>query len=115
MQVTFTARHFRASEPLKDYAEREVTRLEKYNSGILGCDIVLTQERSNHIADITVKTRHARLTVRESTDDFFKSIDQAVDKLERQLKKEKEKFKVRNREKIGEALLASPEEEEAEY
>jgi len=114
MQVTFTARHFKASEPLKTYAEKEVARLERYMDGIVGCEIILTQERSQYIADITVKTRFARLTVKEITDDFFKSIDQAVDKLERQIKKQKKKFRNRDRERIGEVLLTPSEEEEAE-
>ena len=110
MQVTFTARHFKATKPLREYAESEVTRLKKYADGIVGCDIVLTQERNNHIADITLKIDNAKLTVSESTDDFFKSIDQAVDKLERQVKRHREKIRQHRHEKITE-VLASPENE----
>ncbi len=114
MQVTFTARHFKATEPLRLYAENEVARLRKFADGIVGCDIVLTQERNNHIADITVRIDNVKLNVSESTEDFFKSIDQAVDKLERQIKKHRDKVRKHSHEKISEVLLAPSGEEEAE-
>ena len=114
MQVTFTARHFKATEPLRKYAETEVTRLQKYADGIVGCDVVLTLERINHIADITLKIDNARLTVREISDDFFKSIDQAVEKLERKVKKHREKIRMHSHEKISEVLVTPEKEEEME-
>jgi len=93
MKLSFTARHFKAPERLKDYAEKKVKRLEKYYDGILDCEVVLDYEKLLQVAEIIVRVYGTRLTVVEKSDDIFKSIDLAVDKMERQLKKYKEKLR----------------------
>ena len=40
MQIKFTARHFKASESLKDYAENEIQRLQKFFDRIVDCDVI---------------------------------------------------------------------------
>lgn len=91
MRVNFTARHYKPSKRLKDYATNEVLRLEKYYDGIIDCDIILDYQKELQIAEIVVKVYGAKLAVTEKTDDIYKSIDFAVEKLERQLVKYKEK------------------------
>jgi len=107
MQITFTARHIKATDSLKNYAENEVNRLTKFFEGIVDCDIVLSKERSNNIAEISLKVSSGMLSVKESSDDFYKSIDLAVDKLERQIKKFKGKIRNYSHKKINNALLPS--------
>ena len=104
MQITFAARHFKASESLKNYAETEVTRLQKYFDGIVACGIVLSQERNNHIAEISAKVSNGLLSVKESSDDFYKSIDLAVEKLQRKLKKHKAKLRQHSHQRINDSL-----------
>ncbi|MCI0496566.1 ribosome-associated translation inhibitor RaiA [candidate division KSB1 bacterium] len=91
MRVNFTARHYKSSQRLKDYATNEVKRLEKYYDGIIDCDIILDYQKELQIAEIIVKVFGSKLAVTEKTDDIYKSIDLAVEKLERQLVKYKEK------------------------
>ena len=96
MQITFTARHFKASESLKQYAVNEIQRLQKFFDRIVHCDVILVKERSNLIADISLNVANGALAVKESSEDFYKSIDLAVDKLERQIKKFKSKNPILN-------------------
>jgi len=91
MRVTFTARHYKSSPRLKEYAESEVKRLEKFFDGIISCNIVLDYQKEIQIAEINVVVHGQQLTVIEKTEDIYKSIDSAVDKMERQLKRYKEK------------------------
>ena len=91
MRVNFTARHYKPSERLKEYAQNEVKRLERYYDGIVDCDIILDYQKDIQIAEIIINVYGTKLTVTEKTDDIYKSIDLAVTKLERQLKKYKEK------------------------
>ena len=91
MRVNFTARHYKSSPRLKEYAQNEVTRLEKYYDGIIDCDIILDYQKDIQIAEIIIKVYGSKLTVTEKTDDIYKSIDNAVEKLERKLIKYKEK------------------------
>ena len=91
MRINFTARHYKPSERLKEYAQNEVKRLEKYYDGIIDCDIILDYQKDIQIAEIIVSVYGSKLTVKEKTDDIYKSIDFAVTKLERKLKKYKQK------------------------
>jgi putative sigma-54 modulation protein len=92
MRVNFTARHAKkTSQRLKEYAQEEVKRLERIYLGIVDCNIVLDYQKEIQIAEINVGVHGTQLTAVEKSEDIYKSIDQAVAKLERQLKKYKEK------------------------
>ncbi len=91
MRINFTARHYKPSARLKEYAQNEVLRLEKFYDGIISCEIVLDYQKDIQIAEIHLTVYGQKLTVVEKTDDIYKSIDLAVQKMERKLKRYKEK------------------------
>ncbi|MFQ5753471.1 MAG: ribosome hibernation-promoting factor, HPF/YfiA family, partial [bacterium] len=61
--------------------------------------IILDYEKLNQIAEIAIKVYGQRLVAIEKSADIFKSIDLAVEKLERQVKKYKEKLRSYSNEK----------------
>ena len=91
MKVNFTARHYKPSLRLKEYAETEISKLEKVYDGIISCDMVLDYQKEIQIAEINVFVHGQTLTVIEKTEDIYKSIDLAVAKMERQLIRYKQK------------------------
>ena len=94
MNLQFTARHFKAHEGLKQYALAQVSTLKKYYDGIVTGNVILSFEKqkdSVKIVEINLAVHGAQLVAVETSDDFYKSIDSAVIKLERQLQKHKEK------------------------
>ena len=93
MRITITARHSKASDKLKEFAEKEVRRLKKYYDGIIDCEIILDYVKINQIAEINIGVYGTVLNSVVQSDDIYKSIDEAVTKLERQLEKYKEKWK----------------------
>ncbi len=106
MRITFTARHFKAPDNVKEFAERKVRKIKRYYDGIIDCEITLAHEKLIHVADISVKVYGQKLRAVEQSDDIFKSIDSAVEKLERQVKKYKSKLRDHNHEKTRpEALI----------
>lgn len=109
MQITFTARHFKATNRLKTYCEKKVSRLKRYYDGIIECEIILDYEKLDQIAEIAIKVYGQRLVAIEKSEDIFKSIDSAVNKLERQLKKYKEKLKDHTNIKPAEIMASSAE------
>ena len=100
MHINMTARRFKLSKELKEYAEAEVYRLKKYYEPIIDVDIILGWEKKDRIAEINIAVYGTTLTAHERSGDMRKSIDRAVDKLERQLKKYKEKIRGFDHEKI---------------
>jgi len=94
MNVQFTARHFKAHDGLKHYALQQVSTLKKYYDGIVQGNIILRFEKpkdSLKIAEINLAVYGTKLVAIEKSENFYKSIDNAVDKLERQLLKYKGK------------------------
>jgi len=94
MDIQITSRKFRAKDSLRDFINKKVKSLEKYNSEILDANIVLSYTRQSDSikhADIVLQVPGKTLSVSEESEDFNISIDNAVDKLQRQLKKLKTK------------------------
>ena len=91
MKINFTARHYKPSQRLKEYAETELNKLEKVYDGIISCDIVLDYQKEIQIAEVNVFVHGQTLTVIEKTEDIYKSIDMAAEKMERQLIRYKQK------------------------
>lgn len=98
MDINITARHFKAHETLRGYAEDAVAKLEKYHRGIANADMVLSYEKavnSVKIAELHVTVGGTVLTSVAKTDAFEKSIDTVVEKVTTRLTK----FKAKQREK----------------
>lgn len=94
MNVHITARHFKAHETLRSYAFEAINKLEQHFDGIISADMVLSFEKSKKsvkTAELLVKVQGSVLKALEATDDFPKSIDAAVIKMERQLQRHKAK------------------------
>jgi putative sigma-54 modulation protein len=94
MNVKITSRKFKARESLKDYVKDEVESITRFYDDILDVEAILSfQNNSNStkIAELIVKVPGSVITATESSDDFEKSIREAANKVERQLKKLKTK------------------------
>jgi len=93
MRIIISSRHFKASKTLKEFTQDEVMRLKKYYDGIIDCEIVLDRQKEIRSCEISVRVYGNTLVASEHSDDHFKSIVGAVDKLEQQLRKYKAKLK----------------------
>lgn len=95
MNISVTFRHMDSSDPVRDYVEEKLARLNKYIDEPIDAQVTLTVEKK--IRHKTVVTLVAKgVTIKASAeviDDMYAAIDAVVDKLERQLKRYKEKLK----------------------
>src|SRR5580698_3007304 len=95
MQTNITFRNLEATEAIKSYARDKVARVHNYLVGSSEAHVVLAVDRHQHQADISIHAGHFFLRGREVSTDLYASIDLAMDKIERQLKRYKEKIKDR--------------------
>ncbi len=93
MNLNITFRHAEPSDALKQYAAEKIQRLHKYFDGIVDGHIVLTAEKIRHLAEVTIHANGTRIHAKEESTDFYSAVDNVVDKVERQLKRYKEKIK----------------------
>jgi len=90
MNIKITARKFKAHEALKEFIKDEISSLEKYYDNIMNAEIVLSYiNQSNSIknAEIILQIPGQTMKATNESDDFNKSVSQAVNKLKTQLKK----------------------------
>lgn len=87
-------RHVELNDTLRNYVLSKVKGLERYHTGIIDIDVNLGLEKSRKIVDMIAHLRPRKvIKVSEESDDMYTSIDLAVDKLKRQLRKHKERIK----------------------
>ena len=93
MQVSVTFRHMDATDALKSFASDKVSRIEKYMHSPTDAHVVLSVERGHmHKAEINLTANGVRIRGQEVSEDMYGSIDSATQKIERQLKKWKNKL-----------------------
>jgi putative sigma-54 modulation protein len=83
------------SETLKTYAYEKLDRFDKYVENPAKANVVLTVEKFRHVADINISADGFVVNGHEETSDMYSAIDMALDKLEKQIIKNKKKFKKR--------------------
>ena len=104
MNIAITTRGYKAPESLKNYVNDKVNRLSRFSDIIMNGEAIISYEKMDQIVDFKIKLRHKMIHISEKSEDVFKSVDLAMDKLERQVAKAKEKMKERSSTKIVEIL-----------
>ncbi len=95
MQFSVTFRHMEATEALKSYAKERMERIRKYFPDPISVHVVMSTERGyNQRVDVTMKL-HNGLTGagHEATENMYSSIDLVAAKIERQVRKYKDKLR----------------------
>lgn len=92
MQVSVTFKNLDPSEHLKTYVKNKLDKLDKLLDNPAEANVVLSVEKIRHIAEIKLTGDRLNINCREKTNDMYSSIDMALDKLEKQIKKNKQKI-----------------------
>lgn len=110
MQKKITARHFDLTPQIRDRAEEELEGLSRFFDNIISAEFVLNVERHRRSAELVVKVSRDTLNAEAESDDMYKSMSGAIDKMKIQLKKHKEKLKEKEPGQIirAEEILTRP-------
>jgi len=94
MQINVTFRHMEASGPVRSYVEEKLGRVKKYIDEPIDAQAVLSVEKKiRHKAEVSLVAKGITIKASEETNDMYAAIDSVIDKLERQLRRYKEKIK----------------------
>jgi len=94
MRVHTTSRHARLTPAQRRFLEGRLAKLERF-AFVREAHVVLETQKNRYTAEVLLKTHDKELMCREESHDMIASIDQAVDRLETQLKKLKERRSTR--------------------
>lgn len=92
MHIILSGHHVDITEPLRQYVHSKMERLERHFDNVTDMHVVLSVEKLRHKAEATVHIAKSDLFADATEGDMYAAIDNLVDKLDRQIKKHKEKL-----------------------
>lgn len=114
IHLTVSGKNMAVTQALREHAERRISKLQKYfdDGRPLRAEVVMYTERDTHVAEVTIQVGSLLVRGVGKTDDMYVSIDSAVDRIARQVRK----YKTRIHRKLQEggkpvAMPAEPAED----
>jgi putative sigma-54 modulation protein len=95
MQTSVTFKNLDPSDHLKAYVTEKLNRFDRFLDNPAEASVVLSVEKFRHIAEINITGDRLKINGREETGDMYSAIDMVLDKLEKQIKKSKQKVRER--------------------
>lgn len=93
MQISVTFKNVEPAENLKTYVKTKLDKFDRFFNNPAEANVVLTVEKFRQIAEINITGDRLNLIAKEETTDMYLAIDAACDKIDAQLKKNKQKNK----------------------
>src|SRR5690349_20807493 len=93
MKIDITFRHLEPTEALKGFVNEKLKKIEKYILKPIDIHVILSTEKYLHKAEINVQDTHLSAHAEEECEDMYASIEKAVAKVGKVLKKHKDKVK----------------------
>ena len=95
MQTSVTFKNLDPTDTLKSYVRDKLDRFDRYLDNPAEANVVLLVEKFRHIAEININGDRLTINGKEETNDMYSAIDMVLDKLEKQIKKNKQKIRER--------------------
>ncbi len=91
MHITVSGQQMDVTSPLRDYVTNKMERIERHFDHVTNTNVVLHVEKTRHLAEATIQAKGATLHANAEAQDMYAAIDALTSKLDRQVKKHKEK------------------------
>lgn len=111
MQLSITGRHMEVTPSLKDYISKKIEKLEYYFDHIIDVKVTLAVEKLFQVVEIGINSDVKTFNCTSKTENMYESIDKGFDKIERQVKRFKERIQERKNVPIGEVFSSAIENE----
>jgi putative sigma-54 modulation protein len=90
MKITVSGRNMKVSDRMRDQIELKLDKFDKYFNTDVETLVTLSHQKTMQILEITIPLKNGAIfRVEENSEDMYKSLDLAVDKLSKQIKKHK--------------------------
>lgn len=106
MQINITGHHIDITRALREFVQIKFARLERHFDNMTNVHVILNVEKERKNAEATIQVTQGKIFADAQDEDMYAAIDALVDKLDRQLKKHKEKLTDHHR---GEAIIKNQE------
>ena len=91
MNIKVTGKNLEITDAIRDYVTDKADRLEKFEGSNTELNVVCKVEREDQIAEMQLSHNGEFIKIEEKNEDLYAAIDLGFDRLERQMRKSKEK------------------------
>ena len=97
MEIIIHGDKIKVTDAMKDYINEKLVKLDKYleNSDNVRANVIVKVKNHEQTVEITIPLKSFILRSEETNEDFYASVDKTIDKLERQIRKNKTKLLAR--------------------
>ena len=92
MQLNVSGHHVNVTDSLRGYVESKIERLERHFDLVSNVHCILSVEKLRHKAEAKVNVNGDTIFAETTEQDMYAAIDSLVDKLDRRVRKHKEKM-----------------------
>ena len=92
MKIDITGHHIDVTDSLRDYVNEKMDRVERHFDLVNSAHVILSVEKNRQKAEATLTLKGNKVFAESVDEDMYAAIDKLVDKLDRQVKKHKEKI-----------------------
>jgi putative sigma-54 modulation protein len=115
MYLSITGRHYKIKEPLKEYLNQKMAKIEKYFHSPIEAHLVINMVKSTYLVEITFSVNRTHFYSKTKDEHLHLAIDKLIDKLEVQIKKHKEKIKHHKNKELNRKIVLSSSEAKPLY
>mgnify|MGYP000845559589 FL=1 len=120
MKVKVSGKNVEITPALRERAEKKFGKLNKFFKPDTEVLVTMSIEKNRHIVEVTIPFNGVLIRAEESTQDLYTSIDKTLDKIERQIKKNKTRLRKRIQDNsfnvdFIDSVSEEPQEEEEEF
>jgi putative sigma-54 modulation protein len=107
MRIEITSKSLELTDGMRDHIEKRIVKLKRYFDGVLDCHVILRVERFTHRFEITLHGQGFDFFSEGHAEDLYAAFDASAEKMERQVKKLKDKIKQKRTRRPEEAPVAT--------
>ena len=93
MKLTVAGIKIKITQAIEDHLHKKIEKSLNDLPDLADVHVALTVEKHRHFAEVTVKTKGFTVHGESETTDLYTCMDEAVDKVEKQIKKHKDRSK----------------------
>ena len=117
MEIIIHGDKIRVTKAMNDYINEKLGKLDKYleNSDTVRANVLVKVKNNQQTVEVTIPLKKFILRSEETNDDFYAAVDKTIDKLERQIRKQKNRItskKIKSSFEFNFEVIEEPEEKE---
>lgn len=107
MKLDLTGIHIEVTEAIREFTEKKIEKLEKFFDGNTICHVTISTEKERQSVNVRIEYKSRTYMAEEITDDVYGAIENVIEKIEGQIRKNKDIIEKKRREGTSEEELDS--------